>query len=1251
MEVRLLGPVAVVDDDRVLVIRQRRQRALLALLALRSGETVGVDRLVEELWGAEAPKTAVASLQNAVSRLRKLLGVGVLVTREPGYAIDTERTTVDVARFEHLLAEARAARSMQDEQTAADVLREALALWRGPALADLAYEPFAQSEIRRLEELRQTAVEERIDADLARGRHEALVPELEQLVSAEPLREHLHGQLMLALYRSGRQADALAAYRSARGTLVSGLGIEPGPELKQLEQAILRQDASLSLPGTVVVARAPRMQFRRLATILIADAAVVSTSDETLEPETLHRVLGAYAETARSTIARHGGSVDSLSGDTLMATFGAQAADETHALRAARAALELRLAVKTTNERPARTGARVDLSVGIATGEVVVSRIQGREQFVTGDAVRLAAGLQRAAAAGDVVLCPVARRLLDGATVEPLGELELRGRGTPVEAHRLVELADGSGVSPERDAPLVGRARELRMLRATLRDARKAGSTRSALVLGPAGIGKSRLARELVRGTRGFDALVARCPSYGEGLTYLPVRQLVGSDPADVSSALAGRPHAAEHGRRLLAFDGTAADIARAFSAWCEGRAARRPLLLVVDDLHWAEPTFLDLLEHLTESGGGPIALVGLAREELVHERPDVLPRAARIELDGLTLADSETLVDHLLSRAALTADSRGRVFEAAEGNPLFLEQLVALAAEGEPLEADRPLPATVQALLAARLDRLGPGERAVLERAAVVGREFTAEHVTALLDPEATPTAGRHLAALERRGFVRTSRAGGLRFRHVLVQEATYRATPKSLRSGLHERLADALDRQDAAPDALVGFHLEQAYRLRVELGPPDRAAKRIAEDAGRRLGAAGIRAWQRQDAPAAINLFRRATSLLPATDPGRLELLCELGTALKFVGDDAGAEAALLEASSVAAASGGKRLHLRAELERSWPRYRRGDITGDEIVALAERALPTFDAADDDRGLGRCWLLIAAVRSLHGQWAACKEAASKALDHGQRAGFDGDGSISMLAAAAYAGPDPVEEAIGYCEALLARHPSPETGLVLLAHLEAMRCRFDDARRALTRSREFVEERGGVSSSDWVGASAAVEMLADRPASAESILREECTRLEERGDRAWLATLEAALAESLYEQDRFDDALEHAQRARVLAPDDDLSAQTAWRRVVARLSARAGEFSTGERLAREAQEMLERTDSLNDQAQALVDLAEVLYRAGLPVDARTASEAGLGCLARKGNIAGLRRARARLAALDAITPRLQGPEGPCTIA
>ncbi len=998
---RLLGPVAIVDGQRVVLVRQRRQRALLALLALRAGEPLAVDRLVEDLWGVEAPRTAVASLHNAVSQLRKQLGHEAVLTRDPGYALDTGRVGVDVPAFEHLLGEARAARSMQDEETAATILREALGLWHGPALADLAYEPFAQAEIRRLEELRQAAFEERIDVDLALGRHLELVPELESLVAQEPLRERLHAELMLALYRAGRRADALASYRNARAVLVEELGIEPGPELRTLHAAILRQDESLLLAGARASAPRASMQFRRLATILVAEILASSRSDE-LDPEALHHVLRRFYEVVSSIVSSHGASAERMAGDAVMAAFGVSTADESHALRATRAGVDICTAVERLRVET-EGGTRVDVRVGIATGEVLASGTGGRQQLVTGEAIGVAAGLQQAAGAGEVVIGPLTRRLLGAAAnVEPLGELDLKARSRPVPAFRVISVpGDTQPSSNLLDTPLVGRAHEAKALRAVLREARVGSTVRAVCVYGPAGIGKSRLAREVVRGARGLDVVVGRCPSYGQGITYWPLRQIVGDDRDAIRASLRNERDAETVADRLAALDGPASEIAWAFVRWCDARARRRPLLLALDDLHWAEPTFLDLVEHLVDHGGGRIAVLALAREELLDERPAFLEdraNATRVELDGLAVADVEALVDQLLGGAPLQRDVRARVLAAAEGNPLFVEQFVAFAAEGDLLAADESLPATIQALLAARLDRLGPGERAVLERAAVVGREFTSDHVTGLLEPVAVPTATRHLDALTRRGFVQLRANGTFRFRHVLVQEAAYRAAPKRLRADLHERFADRLD-GESADDRLVGYHLERSYVLRTELAPPDRAALRLAEDAGRRLGQAGIHAWKRYDAPAARNLLTRATSLLPESDTRRLELLCELGTVLKFVSDDAGAEATLAEASDVARAAGIPRLQGRAELERAWPRYLRGEIHGDEIVELADRVIPAFEGDGDERGLGRAWLLIAAVRSLHGRWAACQDAATRSLAHHHASGYPPAGRLPLAA------------------------------------------------------------------------------------------------------------------------------------------------------------------------------------------------------------------------------------------------------------
>ena len=286
--------------------------------------------------------------------LRKALGPAI-VTRAPGYVLELDPERVDAHRFARLAQEGRAALEGGDAASAEVALREALALWRGPALADFLYEPFAQNQIARLEELRTVVVEERIDADLALGRHAELVPELEALVQAEPLRERPRAQLMLALYRSGRQADALAAYRQARETLVEELGIDPGPELRELEAAILRQDDSLLLEETPLAR--PPMQFRRLVTMLFVDVVESMALAAALDPEALSAVLRRYFETVSAAIVRHGGTVEKYAGDAVMAAFGIPISHEDDAFRAARAALDIKCRDRRA-QRAARAAAR-----------------------------------------------------------------------------------------------------------------------------------------------------------------------------------------------------------------------------------------------------------------------------------------------------------------------------------------------------------------------------------------------------------------------------------------------------------------------------------------------------------------------------------------------------------------------------------------------------------------------------------------------------------------------------------------------------------------------------------------------------------------------------------------------------------------------------------------------------------------------------------------------------------------------------
>ncbi|HEU5264891.1 MAG TPA: BTAD domain-containing putative transcriptional regulator, partial [Gaiellaceae bacterium] len=498
IELRLLGPLELSRGGDPVALGGPKPRALLTVLALEPKHVVSVDRLVEALWPGETPDTASHAVQVYVSQLRKTLGAELISRRAPGYALELEPRRVDLHRFVELASDGHEALTAGDAASAATVLQEALALWRGPALADFLYEPFAQTEIARLEELRTVVLEERIDADLALGRDAELVSELEALAQAQPLRERPRARLMLALYRSGRQADALAAYRAARETLVEELGIDPGPELRELEAAILRQDESLLLEEAPLAA--PAMQFRRLVTILFVDVVESMTLAEALDPEALAQVLRSYFETVSAALTRHGGTVEKYAGDAVMAAFGIPLSHEDDALRAARAALDIRMGIGVLNERLVREhGVGLEVRIGIESGEVVATPTDARQRLVTGEAVGVASKLEAAAGADEILVGELAARLIDhAAQLEPLAPLEIKGRREPVRAFRLLEVTPVAPAFQRRlDAPLVGRKRELAALRRALKRAVDGSATRVTVAVGPPGVGKSRLAAEL----------------------------------------------------------------------------------------------------------------------------------------------------------------------------------------------------------------------------------------------------------------------------------------------------------------------------------------------------------------------------------------------------------------------------------------------------------------------------------------------------------------------------------------------------------------------------------------------------------------------------------------------------------------------------------------------------------------------------------------------------------------------------------
>ena len=558
----------------------------------------------------------------------------MLITRAPGYMLRVEPDELDADRFERLLGDGRAAAKAPDPATAAATLRQALDVWRGPALADFAYDPFAQAEIARLEELRLEALEDRIEADLALGGAADLVGELEALISNNPLRERLPGQLMLALYRAGRQADALEVFNATRTALDEELGLAPSPQLQRLQAAILRQEPALEVSIETTTRRqapepdAAASEVRKTVTVMMARRPSVRG----LDPEALSHEDKLYSAHLTRTVERYGGRIASSLGDEVMAVFGVPHAHEDDAFRAVSAAFEIR-------DSPVADAiaSGTEPRVGIATGEVLASGSGAGVLSVIGDPVTAAGELKDAAAAGEILIGENTARLIRGSA-----------EGEPVEteagrAWRVLELRRGRPAVGSLKAPLVGRSAELGRLREAFARVRSDGALHLFTILGTAGIGKSRLAQEFAaEAAEQATVAIGRCVPYGEGITFWSLREIVAELTA---GGRAGESLTEGHEARRLAesllegIGGSETSLEREEIFWATRSlfatlARARPLLVFFEDVHWAEPTFLDLVEYLAErTRGAPIMLVCIARPELLEQRAGMEPREGEREL------------------------------------------------------------------------------------------------------------------------------------------------------------------------------------------------------------------------------------------------------------------------------------------------------------------------------------------------------------------------------------------------------------------------------------------------------------------------------------------------------------------------------------------------------------------------------------------------------------------------------------------
>jgi DNA-binding SARP family transcriptional activator len=1256
MQVRILGPFQVEETGRRITIGGVRQRAVLADLALHANEVVPSEQLLVDLWGEDSPPSAANALQAAISRLRRVLPRSRLITTAPGYSLRIFPAELDVRQFEQLLAEGRDALAAGNAVDAAAMLDQALSLWRGPPLADFRYEPFAQAEIGRMEELQLACLEERAEAHLALGSAGEVAAELRSLVSEHPLRERLRGQLMLALYRAGRQTEALEVYREFRSTLAEELGLEPSSALSDLEAAILRQDPALS-PGPAS-ARAPlpgpapagTPLARRPVTVLCVVLQMTSGSGTALDPEAHEVVHEHVAAGLTAVLERYGGKLAISDSDRLMGVFGVASLHEDDALRAAQASLATRAALAAEADTlRRRQGMSLVCRFGLATGEVLVGG-SGLLGFA-GDVGARAVTLAEAAEPGQILISAPTQQLAAAAI-----ETERTG------PDRFVLQSAPAGVRPlavRLDAPLVDREEEMGLLQAAYAKATRERVTMTVSVIGEAGQGKTRLVQESAgRLGREVNVLTGRCLPYGEGITFWPLREVVhqaagGHDsPERIKALLGGEADAAGVAERLHRALGPgnqgradASEIFWAARRFLEIQARSQPVLVVFEDLHWAEPTFLDLVESLAlEPGHAPIALVCVARPELLEQRPAwavKADRAVSIELPPLDEGPAASLLDALTADQRLPPSTRARLMDTAAGNPLYLEQLAVSLTEQT--GSDRPaLPPTIQALLAARLQRLGPGAGSVLARAAIIGKDFSLEAVRELLPPEARDPLGRNLQTLIARGLVQEgpgrSPAEQYSFRHILIQQAAYRAIPKSLRAELHQRFADRLEfgRPEPVPGLaeIVGYHLEQAVRYGNELWPAEAPSAALSLRAAGHLETAGRAALDRGDDLAAVNLLDRAAGLLPDDDPALARLYTSLGPALTEAGQFEKARATLDHAQRIAAAAGdeGQRAHARVQslllgLE----------LNPHEAAAEITRALPElrreFDRSQDELGICRTLQLEAALHWNHARSAAAENAWQRAAQYARRVNDRRELAeiLTWLASAALWGPTPAPEGIRRCEEYLDEIGNLPFGrAVILHHLAGLYAMQDDITTAdatLTRAQTLLRALSPTVTTAVTQPAALVAMLVGDPATAETRLRLEYQFLDGMGERRYLATTAAKLARAIAAQgqSRYDEALDLLAISREAADGGDLSAQAVGQGLSARILADRGHHREAEGLARSAAALEAQADLLSEHADTLLDLAHVLVAAGRFPEAHDAATQALDLYQRKGNLPGAR--------------------------
>ena len=1007
---------------------------------------------------------------------------------------------------------------------------------------------------------------------------------------------------------------------------------------------------------------------------------------EKLDPESFLNMMSEFYNSMRAAVEHHGGTVEKFIGDAVMAVFGVPRLHEDDALRALRAAVEMQRALGRLNEHLlSDLGVSIETRTGVNTGEVLAGTAWMRDAIVVGDAVNTAARLEQAAKAGEILIGEttymLVRDYIETKSVEPLA---LKGKAGAVKAHRFLSFKDVEAWGRSESSPFLSRRLELAYLETVYERAVQDQAAYRVTIVGNAGVGKSRLAVEFAELARTkAHVLFGRCLPYGNGITYWPVIELLRAglgvgdeDPPEVIRDAIGRalgeddiaPRIERDVANLFGFGEepvAAEELQWAVRKLLEAFARERPLVVVFEDVHWAEPTFLDLVDHIVRwSREVPILILCLGRPELFERRADwetERKRSDALVLDPLSDVACEQLIDALVP--GLDVQLRARIVAAAAGLPLFVHSMVSMLIDqqvlrrrGDAWEAvgelgDVIVPPTVQAVLSARLDRLNQDERSLIEHAALVGEEFDLADLAVLSASGGEDPADELLEPLIRKDMIR--RVGEpdegpstFRFSHMLIRDIAYREMPKKVRAELHERFAEWIDRraeQTHAYDEILGYHLEQAFRLRTELRPTDPHSAELAARAAGVLKKTGRRAFARLDFSAAVGLLSRAIELLPE-DEDRVVLMADLARALMVTGNLEKATATVNDGMRLARATGDRRaehmLQVRAD---EIVINTRPEVPLGEVLERADEAVRFFREHGDREGFALAMHWASTLRFWLGEAGAALEGFDRALEHASDHPALASTILNFEAAARIWGPSPAPEIERWAADVLstcAGAPIAEAAaLMARAYARALSGDAAGARQLATRARSIHADMGLVAHlARTESVLGLIELLVDDLEGAERSLRGAYEVLEEGHETGFLSTVASIFADVLCEEGKDDEAAETARRALELSSPDDVDPQTRSKGVLALVAARAGDAEAAVDLARVAVAGCSATDLLMIQADAFRRLGQVLKEVGRDAEAAVVFADALDAYERKGNVVMAGKIR-ELIGLDDLPP------------